>query len=85
MKLPNAKEMRNRNIIGERMRRARLTFDPPLTQDQLSGRLAAKGITLDRVAITKIENGMRCVFDYEIPGIADVLKVDVRWLLTGKK
>ena len=67
------------------MRRARLAFDPPLTQDQLSGRLAAKGVSLDRVAITKIECGNRCVFDYEIPVLADVLKVDVRWLLTGKK
>lgn len=63
------------------MRQARLAFDPPLTQDQLSGRLAAKGISLDRVAITKIEAGQRCVFDFELPVIADVLKVDVRWLL----
>jgi len=60
---------------------ARLAFNPPLTQDQLSGRLAAKGLALDRVAITKIECGQRCVFDFEVPVLAEVLKVDVRWLL----
>lgn len=66
------------------MRSARMALNPPLTQDQLSGRLAAKGITLDRVAITKIECGYRSVYDFEIVAIADVLKVEIRWLLTGK-
>ena len=70
-----------RNIVSERVRLARLAFDPPLTQDQLSGRLAAKGIVLDRVAITKIESGQRCVFDFELPVLSEALKVDVRWLL----
>ena len=63
------------------MRKARLAFDPPLTQDQLAGRIAAKGGTLDRVTVTKIECGQRCVFDFELPLLAEVLKVDVRWLL----
>lgn len=63
------------------MRQARLAFDPPLTQDQLAGRLAARGVTLDRVAVTKIECGQRCVFDFELPPLSDVLRVDVRWLL----
>lgn len=70
-----------RNIVGVKLRQARLAFQPPLTQDQLSGRLAAKGTALDRVAITKIECGQRCVFDYELPALAEVLKVDLRWLL----
>jgi hypothetical protein len=43
--------------------------------------LAAKGTALDRVAITKIEAAQRCVFDFELPALAEVLKVDVRWLL----
>lgn len=63
------------------MRRARMAFSPPLTQDQLSGRLAARQLFLDRVAITKIESGQRCVFDFELITLAEVLKVDVRWLL----
>lgn len=68
-------------MVGAKMRQARLAFDPALTQDQLAGRLAVKGVALDRVAITKIECGQRCVFDFELPAISEVLNVDVRWLL----
>lgn len=84
MKTPSDQKDRPKNIVGPRIRRARLDFSPPLTQDQLSGRLAAKGLTLDRVAITKIESANRAVFDFELPILAEVLKVDLRWLLTGK-
>jgi len=75
---------RNKNIAGPRIREARLEFCPRLTQDQLSGKLAAEGIQLDRVAITKIETGTRCVFDFELRGIARALRVDVGWLLEMK-
>jgi transcriptional regulator with XRE-family HTH domain len=61
------------------VRRARLALD--VTQDELSGRLAKRQVFLDRVAITKMENGQRCVFDFELKGLAEALKVDVRWLL----
>jgi len=61
------------------MRRARLAINA--TQDALSSRLAGERITLDRVAITKAENGQRCVFDFEVRALAKVLQVDVRWLL----
>ncbi len=81
MRNPKSGEGGARNIIAGQMRQSRLAFDPPLTQDQLAGRLAAKGISLDRVAITKIESGQRCVFDFELPVLAEVLKVDIRWLL----
>jgi transcriptional regulator with XRE-family HTH domain len=81
MRNPKSSEGGPRNAICERVRRARLAFDPPLTQDELSGRLAVKQLLLDRVAITKIENGQRCVFDFELKALAEVLKVDVRWLL----
>ncbi len=81
MKIPKSGDKTAKNIICQRLRRARLAFDPPLTQDQLSGRLAAKGISLDRVAVTKIEAAQRCVFDFELPVFAQILKVDVRWLL----
>ena len=70
-----------RNIIGERLREARRLVNPPLTQDQLSGKLAAIGVQLDRVAITKVENGQRCVFDFELRALAETLRVDVEWLL----
>ena len=81
MRSPKSSEAGPKNIVGPKVRKARLAFEPPLTQDHLSGRLATKQLLLDRVAITKIENGQRCVFDFEIRALAEVLKVDVRWLL----
>lgn len=75
--------MKSKNIIGPRVGDARKKFDPPLTQDALSGKLAAIGIQLDRAAIAKIENGHRRVFDYELRGLAAALKVKVDWLLGG--
>jgi len=75
------KKAPSRNIIGSRVKAARLKFDPPLTQDQLSGRLASAGVQLDRVALAKVEGGLRCAFDYEVKGLAAVLKVDANWLL----
>ena len=77
----NIKQRESRNIIGARIREARQLFDPPLTQDQLAGRLATEGIQLDRVALAKVENGLRCAFDFEVKALAAVLKVDANWLL----
>jgi hypothetical protein len=77
----STKKRRSRNIIGDRIREARLLFDPPLTQDQLAGRLATAGIQLDRVALAKVETGLRCAFDFEVKALAAVLKVDANWLL----
>jgi hypothetical protein len=76
-----SKKRPSRNIIGERVRQARHRFDPPLTQDQLAGRLASEGVQLDRVALAKVEGGLRCAFDFEVKGLAAVLGVDANWLL----
>lgn len=76
-----SKKRPSRNIIGDRIREARRRLDPPLTQDQLSGRLASQGVQLDRVALAKVENGLRCAFDFEVKGLAAVLNVDANWLL----
>ena len=79
MKNPKSADGGPRNVIAHQVRRARLALD--VTQDELSGRLANRQVFLDRVAITKMENGQRCVFDFELKGLAEALKVDVRWLL----
>jgi hypothetical protein len=71
----------SRNIIGKRVREARRRYDPPLTQDQLAGRLAREGVQLDRVALAKVEGGLRSAFDFEVKGLAAVLGVDANWLL----
>lgn len=74
-----------KNIVGRRVAEARQDSEPALTQDALSGRLAKLGIQLDRAAIAKIENGHRYVLDYELKALANVLGVDVSWLLGDKK
>lgn len=77
----NKKRQPRRNIVGERVREARQRSIPPMTQDQLSGKLAAEDVQLDRVAIAKVESGLRSVFDFEVRALASVLKVDLKWLL----
>ena len=69
-----------RNQIGARVRQARLRCSPPVSQEDLAGRLAAKGVTIDRSAISRIENRTRYLMDYEISAIARSLKVSVGWL-----
>lgn len=52
-----------------------------MTQDQLSGRLAAIDVSIDRAGIAKIELGLRRVLDFEVVALAIALKVDAAWLL----
>ncbi len=73
-------QLAKRNLIGERIRKARLACKPPVTQDDLGGRLAARGITIDQTAVSRIENQTRYLMDYEIAAIARSLKVSVGWL-----
>ncbi|MBM3862136.1 MAG: helix-turn-helix transcriptional regulator [Verrucomicrobia bacterium] len=72
------------NIVGERVKEARLKRKPPLTQDDLSGRLSAVGVAIDRAGISKIEIGIRYVLDFEVKALAKVLGVSVDWLLGAK-
>jgi hypothetical protein len=81
VKKPRARK----NITGRRMAKARRSRTPALTQDDLSGKLARCGIQLDRAAIAKIENNLRHVLDYELKAFADVLGVEVSWLLGDDK
>jgi hypothetical protein len=74
-----------KNIVGRRVAKARQHCEPALTQDALSGRLARQGIQLDRAAIAKIENNHRHVLDYELKALAEVLGVEVDWLLGDGK
>jgi ribosome-binding protein aMBF1 (putative translation factor) len=71
---------KSRNAIGKRVREARLRAEPAISQEDLAGRLAAQGITLDRSAISRIEGSERYVMDFEAKALADALKVSVAWL-----
>ena len=75
------KATNRKNISGRRIAEARAHARPPLTQEELSGKLALLGIQLDRAAIAKIESDRRGVLDFELKAIAAVLDVRVDWLL----
>ena len=69
-----------KNLVGGRVRQARYRLEPKLSQDDLSGRLAAQGVTIDRTGISKVESFERYVMDYEAAALAKALKVTVAWL-----
>jgi ribosome-binding protein aMBF1 (putative translation factor) len=70
----------HRNLVGPRVREARLKSQPPVSQDDLAGRLAARGVALDQTAISRIESRSRYVMDYEAAALAKCLKVPLSWL-----
>ena len=74
----------SKNIIGKRVREARLKVTPVITQQDLWARLEVLGYNIDRVSISKIESGDRFVADYEVVGLAKSLGVSVEWLLIEK-
>ena len=75
----------NRNIIGVRLKNARLSEKPKATQKDISARLEIEGINLSDSTIGKIENGTSAVTDIQLMAFAKVLKVSPVWLLTGKE
>ena len=80
-KVPENPQTGLKNIVGPRIREARKAYQGGLTQDLLSGRLAALNVSIDRAGIAKIELGIRHVYDFELAALARALKVDVKWLL----
>jgi hypothetical protein len=58
-----------RVVIGTRLRELRSKQKPEVTLEDLAGRLAARGVTLDRSAIGRIENHNRYVLDYELKAL----------------
>ena len=75
--MKKTRQAQDRNLIGRRIRETRLKSKPPISQDDLAGRMAAKGITLDQTAISRIENRTRYLMDYEVVALARCLKVTV--------
>lgn len=68
-----------RNLVGDRIRKARLSSPEKISQEDLAGRLARKGFQMDRSAISRIESRSRYLMDYEIAAIAKILKKPVSW------
>ena len=63
--------MERRNLIGSRLRQARLAERPK----------ASQGVTLSANSIGKIEMGARPVTDIQLVALAKALKVSPAWLL----
>lgn len=82
--MKRTRQQPERNTIGRRIRLARLGCSPAVSQDDLAGRMAARGIILDQTAISRIESQTRYLMDYEIAAIAKCLKVSVGWLFGEK-
>jgi hypothetical protein len=74
-------ELEGRNLIGARLREIRLKRKPEVTLEDLAGRLAARGVAIDRSAIGRIENLNRYVLDYELKALAGALRVSICDLL----
>lgn len=78
--MKKTRESKDKNIIGRRVRLARVSMSPPVSQDDLAGRLARLGVQITQTGISKIENRSRYVMDYEAQTLAKALKVSVAWL-----
>lgn len=74
-----------RNVIGPAVRKIRLAQRTPVSQLDLSGRLAAQGVVMDRTAVARIESGERYVLDYEAAGIARAFRVPIQDLFPRKR
>ncbi|MBC8570658.1 helix-turn-helix domain-containing protein [Zongyangia hominis] len=71
----------DKNLIGMRLRQARLSESPKATQKDISARLQVLGIKLTDSSIGKIEAGTRPVTTIQLVALAKVLKVSAAWLL----
>jgi len=72
-----------RNIVGARLRQLRAAQNPKVSLEDLAGRLAARGVMLDRSAIGRVENGNRYVLDYELKALASALRTNVAEFFKG--
>ncbi len=69
-----------RNVTGNAIHRIRMAAKPKITQEDMVGRLARRGIQINQSQIAKIESGQRPVLDYELAAIAKALNVPIQAL-----
>ena len=71
------------NLVGTRVKEAR--GKAQFTQQELSRRLAALGVAIDRAGVAKIETGARGVLDFEVVALGKALNAKITWLLGVKE
>ncbi len=62
-----------KNIVGSNLRAIRT--EKHLTQNDVAVKLQLMGLEFDRITVSRIENGLRFVPDYEVKLLADALEV----------
>jgi transcriptional regulator with XRE-family HTH domain len=60
-----------KNFTGHTIKSARKKAG--LSQTELCQRLAEHGVILDRTALSRIESGVRAVYDYELAALFQIL------------
>lgn len=71
-----------KNLVGPRVREARLALVPPHDQADLAAALSrVLGMQVGRTTIVRLEAQQRPVTDIELVALASVLRVEVMWLL----
>ena len=73
----------DKNLVGARIEAARRTRG--MKQKELLAQLQVRGVDLNASALSKLEGQLRIVTDIELLAFAEILDVDVMWLLTGKE
>ena len=81
-KLLRKKAQPVRNALGDRIRHAREAKS--WSQSDLARKLQLYGWDVERTIITKIELRRRCITDYELIAIAEVLDMSLDLLATGR-
>lgn len=69
-----------KNIIGENLRRIRNRKH--LTQNDIAVRLQLMGLEYDRITVSRIENGLRFVPDYEVKLLSRALEIPIDELIS---
>ena len=64
-----------KNIIGENLKRVRTK--KKLTQQDVAVKLQLMGFEYDRITVSRIENGLRFVPDYEVKQLSKALEISV--------
>lgn len=70
-----------RNVVGPRIREARKSQRPQVTQGELAARLQVIGFGINQATVSKIERQLRPVTDIEVIALAGALDVPVAWIL----
>ena len=75
------KPLGDKNLVGARIESIRRNRG---MKQKLLAQLQVRGVDINASALSKLEGQLRTVTDIELLAFAEILDVDVFWLLTGK-